>query len=792
MVCAFVSAAVADDEFQTEFTETYRVPETEAVVSWEGVTKARKIRGAHGYDDTEDLKVLHRIKSLIAFALAAKEKVSGNMPRSSSRPLFDMMKMLGKENYKKKNPVLAFATVMGALLSKYRMGMGKYLLSRVNAAVLKRGGLFHQFKNSDKKSFVTFSHRKLGLQYKPKYFKHFTVTYSDFTRRRINLNMHGASGAAAASFLRKETQGMFQRFLDQQTAYWGRKHSNHIQANAAKAFGAQMKAYRLAKKRGAKRNGLIVPQTPAGVKASKEHHRRSGFHMPSMKQMRIYAKRKLDSYMKKQKKKHGAFWLVKAIEASLRGVTIRVSTMRKFGAASGNTPTVVFKGSKRKLTVKIDGCPPEGKTRTMHFPSKHDLGDLVDVSIKGGNDLWNVNTMDVQMTAVGKWHTLSKKNFWVGKKAVRACVGKCVVWKTHKPTAKCSAACGVKAHVLHGSVSCNEEKGGKKVSNLKCVHQQRSKPARPTKGCAANAPCVRFITHAAAGCSSKCGQRAHYKYGKVQCQEVVSKKIVAHSKCHFWGLKTPATPRRHCAATKSCINYHARANSFKCYTTTRRSNNAGVVQPNTWGTMVGGGMLNHYRSWNSKAGFEQMNPSGNNYQCDMAFGSGQVTCYTRGCAMTGGLQCKTWSARMHMKSGIKRVSVGAGYTLTGGGIYNHYRHWNKASGFEESYPEGNAWRGDMGFGAGDFTVYARGCKAPAGNKLECVTARSASNINHGYATCPRGYWLTGCGIVNQYRHWNKLAGFEATHPDGNNQRCVCDSGFGSGKETCYARCCRVR
>jgi len=95
----------------------------------------------------------------------------------------------------------------------------------------------------------------------------------------------------------------------------------------------------------------------------------------------------------------------------------------------------------------------------------------------------------------------------------------------------------------------------------------------------------------------------------------------------------------------------------------------------------------------------------------------------------------------------------------------------------------------MGFGSGDFTVYARGCKAPRGYKLQCVTRAGRSNQNYGTASCPGGFQLTGCGIKNQYRHFDKLSGFEASHPSGNT--CTCDSGFGTGKNTCYARCCKT-
>merc|ERR1712072_1024801 len=49
-----------------------------------------------------------------------------------------------------------------------------------------------------------------------------------------------------------------------------------------------------------------------------------------------------------------------------------------------------------------------------------------------------------------------------------------------------------------------------------------------------------------------CRQHAHTKHGSVQCQETVSRRIVGHGDCRFWGLKAPAAPRRHCRATAAC------------------------------------------------------------------------------------------------------------------------------------------------------------------------------------------------------------------------------------------------
>jgi hypothetical protein len=128
--------------------------------------------------------------------------------------------------------------------------------------------------------------------------------------------------------------------------------------------------------------------------------------------------------------------------------------------------------------------------------------------------------------------------------------------------------------------------------------------------------------------------------------------------------------------------------------------------------------------------------------------------------------------------------------MTGGGMVNHDRKWNKKSGFEESIPSGNkAWRCDMGFGSGDFTCYARGCKVASTHTFQCKT-KTSKRGNYNVVACPPGYKMTGCGMNNHLRKWNKLAMFEETRPK--NGQCVCDSGNGKGENTCYARCCALR
>lgn len=192
-------------------------------------------------------------------------------------------------------------------------------------------------------------------------------------------------------------------------------------------------------------------------------------------------------------------------------------------------------------------------------------------------------------------------------------------------------------------------------------------------------------------------------------------------------------------------------------------------------------MNNHYRRFDKRSAFEEMMPQGNQYRCDTGFGPGQLTCYAMYCKQGNKpVQCITKSKRAK-KSGTEQATLPRGYTMTGGGVYNHYRQWNKKAHFEQSRPNGNNWLGDMGAGVGDWTTYVRGCKG-----LKCVTKQSGVSPG-GTVKCPSGYKVTGCGVT-QYLGWGASGAFEEARPNGNG--CHCDTGFGRGKNKCYARCCK--
>merc|ERR1711959_517114 len=150
---------------------------------------------------------------------------------------------------------------------------------------------------------------------------------------------------------------------------------------------------------------------------------------------------------------------------------------------------------------------------------------------------------------------------------------------------------------------------------------------------------------------------------------------------------------------------------LQCKTARVSSNRAGVIRSRQWRgwTMVGGGINNKYRHFNRLSAFEESYPEGTNWRCDTGFGPGRLDCYSRQCRL-GGMSCTTRRAYKN-GSGTATAYLPAGYVATGGGMYNHYRAWNRKAAFETSMPVGNrAWRCDMGLGAGRFSCYVRGCR----------------------------------------------------------------------------------
>ena len=74
------------------------------------------------------------------------------------------------------------------------------------------------------------------------------------------------------------------------------------------------------------------------------------------------------------------------------------------------------------------------------------------------------------------------------------------------------------------------------------------------------------------------------------------------------------------------------------------------------------------------------------------------------------ISCTTVKSARQQKSGGTTVNCPSGYTMTGGGMINHYRTWGQAVTYEDNYPSGNGWACDSGIGWGDYTCYVRCCR----------------------------------------------------------------------------------
>merc|ERR1711988_67907 len=222
-----------------------------------------------------------------------------------------------------------------------------------------------------------------------------------------------------------------------------------------------------------------------------------------------------------------------------------------------------------------------------------------------------------------------------------------------------------------------------------------------------------------------------------------------------------------------------------------RRNDAGVIKvPAPGGTiMVGGGIINHYRKWNGRSIFEESYPDGDTWRCDTGVGNeGQATCISLSYKLPQGTKCV--NARVYTaNAGVIHATLPPGYLMVSGGVQNLHRRFDRHSAFEESMPAGDRkWRCDMGYGRGELNCFVRGCKFPHG--AHCVTTEGSSDkAGWVWAECPEGYQVYGCGMRNNYLHFDPKSGFEDLRPVGN--KCLGDMGFGPGRVSVYARCCKV-
>jgi len=854
-------------------------------------------------------QVLSNIRNLKAYCLAAYDKAAdlkNDHPSMSHSSLVHFIENFGKPFRKKKKSgvgniafghlglrihkidkkkhnsgdiIVHYASAMGKIGAAYKHGIGKYLLTHMNKAIVSSSkGAVMVHRTIGGAMVAQFNYRALGLRWEPAYFRKLAIALNLYSRAQVKVvaATKGAGAAAAVNWFLKGAKNKYRSFFARIKA--------KVKANAERLMKQVIKGAKKSEVSAWKQHKRVTPEAPAGLKGANSVFRKLGKKMklPSVKEMRKAAKKLADNWLKRQKDRSMAHKVKKIVKKAKKKESKKLNCPKPSAkkvkgyrvVACGDCDekyTAPFKKKLVGLKRCADYCTKHGCKRfsygTRTSTGKFGVGCRIsqgkkacpltvkrycakgykigkgwpkgtskDCCKKGACskiNFWGGHAYEpvyAVKKAVKKaashcsgtgwcetFHTCAKgdkRNFWafVKAKGYKQFKGACAApsgryGKRHKYWAgkfsfsQCKAKCDKLGKVCQGITM---------PTTIKCKGAAKSKPAPKKKAaakCKGTSWCETFHTcvkgdgrkfhayvkakgykmfkGACASSSGKYGKRHKYWAGKFTYDQCKKKCDGMGKKCEGITMTTAI----------KCSGAGAKPAKKKavltCSTTTKGSNKAGIVKTHTAGgyTMVGGGMVNHYRTWNKLAGFEEAHPDGNHFRCDTGFGPGRLTCYGRSCKTNvGALKCVTKTKRFK-GSGVRDAHLPKGYVMTGGGLNNHYRGWNKRAGFEETRPNGNSWRGDMGFGWGDYTVYVRGCKAPAGRKLTCVTKHSKRG-NYNKVTCPAGFTVTGCGVNNHYRHWNKKSGYESHFPHGNNQ-CHCDTAFGSGDNTCYARCCKL-
>jgi len=157
----------------------------------------------------------------------------------------------------------------------------------------------------------------------------------------------------------------------------------------------------------------------------------------------------------------------------------------------------------------------------------------------------------------------------------RRCQGTalCTMFKTSKPTAKCTTTCGFKGDTKYGKVWCelrhrhssdpvipseatpSKVADGKHVTDGKCDYWNLPRPATPTKKCPATTRCVHWVQRYMSKCGTSCGTAASWIYTSNFCVADRGGASAAAGECHHWKKPVPATNRRKCHSTARCVKW---------------------------------------------------------------------------------------------------------------------------------------------------------------------------------------------------------------------------------------------
>jgi hypothetical protein len=272
-------------------------------------------------DMSKGASVLDKVRALRAYALAARENAVMLMRQDpKSAALCKFIVAYGKKGKSTDNIVTKYSEVMGALRQKYHgKGMNNYLLKHLDQAVVFGKGAVSRQKTSSH-TYMALEHRHLGLHSTPTYFGRLRVRLAPFlsVKAKVDQQSKNADALAAAAWLAKGTKKKYKSFLGKVVEAWNAKRANHFKAVASRAKGAIRKVFNKAKNAGMKKMDLVVPQPPAGMKASKAAQARIPFKDKTAGQLVKEAAANAKAWAKKEKAQVGTKGVVEDMETKAR------------------------------------------------------------------------------------------------------------------------------------------------------------------------------------------------------------------------------------------------------------------------------------------------------------------------------------------------------------------------------------------------------------------------------------------------------------------------------------------
>merc|ERR1712072_394401 len=318
--------------------------------------------------------VMQGILDLKAFSLSAWKKAKkiqkGQGLRSRHRlqgggssGLVDFVVAFGKVSKKHPDPVTEYASTMGHLRSRFRIGLRAYLLDSMPSAILTGKGAIIVTNGGKRGTYAKLNHRHLGFQGEPAYLAFMKVRLSAFQESRRKLHGFSAKKALKAWILHSEKTS-YRTFLTKITAKWRRLQYLQDLKEEAGAQWSENKSWKYALRQGKGEQAQLMPMPPAGAAGGAQVRKKSTFFMPSPAALKKQAMKMAARYVKGLRRAT-ASEIVRAMEAKLEGVTLRFSTAKHELAGSDQSPKVKVVGTHGTAKGILKALPLRGGTSSQ-------------------------------------------------------------------------------------------------------------------------------------------------------------------------------------------------------------------------------------------------------------------------------------------------------------------------------------------------------------------------------------------------------------------------------------------